>query len=155
MQYDRTLLVADPRRCEPKKYVIAVMSCLVCTDLHVCVWTACEMTMYLSSSSSSGEGSIASGTCGSSKASRSSMHVMSCICITIGKVTCGAAATLHHSSGSNSGGYPAPTSSCQCATRSNSMTRATEAQMLTLGAQLTDSTSSRQGCIPSDSQHTI
>ena len=22
MQYDRTLLVADPRRCEPKKYVL-------------------------------------------------------------------------------------------------------------------------------------
>lgn len=30
MQYDRTLLVADPRRCEPKKYVIAVLLSLHC-----------------------------------------------------------------------------------------------------------------------------
>ena len=31
MQYDRTLLVADPRRCEPKKYAaIAVDLCSLC-----------------------------------------------------------------------------------------------------------------------------
>ena len=35
MQYDRTLLVADPRRCEPKKYALppAALACLACREL--------------------------------------------------------------------------------------------------------------------------
>lgn len=35
MQYDRTLLVADPRRCEPKKYAPsqATLACLACLGL--------------------------------------------------------------------------------------------------------------------------
>ncbi len=34
MQYDRTLLVADPRRCEPKKYALsqAALACLACVQ---------------------------------------------------------------------------------------------------------------------------
>jgi len=34
MQYDRTLLVADPRRCEPKKYARsqAAPACLACPE---------------------------------------------------------------------------------------------------------------------------
>lgn len=37
MQYDRTLLVADPRRCEPKKYAtIAVVLCHVAYMLSYC-----------------------------------------------------------------------------------------------------------------------
>lgn len=39
MQYDRTLLVADPRRCEPKKY--AAFAVIICRAMYMLVATAC------------------------------------------------------------------------------------------------------------------
>lgn len=39
MQYDRTLLVADPRRCEPKKY--AASAVIVCRAMYMLVAPVC------------------------------------------------------------------------------------------------------------------
>ena len=53
MQYDRTLLVADPRRCEPKKYALsqAALACLACLEplpLLADVCTQHSLTGYAS-----------------------------------------------------------------------------------------------------------
>ena len=35
MQYDRTLLVADPRRCEPKKYAVIAFGFVKCACMLI------------------------------------------------------------------------------------------------------------------------
>ena len=41
MQYDRTLLVADPRRCEPKKYASSHKADDICLCAHTLLLHIC------------------------------------------------------------------------------------------------------------------